>query len=126
MIPGTDEVASVEAVAAEVADADLVALGELHQTPGVHRTHHALLRAIHRRRPDVVIAMEMFERDVQSVLLQYLSGLISEDEFRAKSRPWPNYARDYRPVIEFAKRHKLMVLAANAPPAPHSIAPKAR
>ncbi len=115
MLPVTDQVASVEAVAAEVADADLVALGELHQTPGVHRTHHALLRAIHRRRPDLVIAMEMFERDVQSVLLQYLSGLISEDEFRAKSRPWPNYARDYRPVIEFAKRHKLMVLAANAP-----------
>ena len=57
----------------------------------------------------------MFERDVQTVLLQYLNGLIDEDEFRAKSRPWPNYARDYRPVIEFAKERQLMVLAANAP-----------
>lgn len=115
VVPGSDQPATVDAVAAAVVDADLVALGELHQTPGVHRTHHALLRAMYARRPDMVIAMEMFERDVQTVLLQYLNGLIDEDEFRAKSRPWPNYARDYRPVIEFAKQRGLMVLAANAP-----------
>lgn len=115
VVPGSDQPASVEAVAAAVVDADLVALGELHQTPGVHRTHHALLRAMYARRPNMVIAMEMFERDVQTVLLQYLGGVIDEGEFRAKSRPWPNYARDYRPVIEFAKQRGLMVLAANAP-----------
>jgi len=115
VVPGSDQPATVDAVAAAVVDADLVALGELHQTPGVHRTHHALLRAMYARRPDMVIAMEMFERDVQTVLLQYLNGLIDEGEFRAKARPWPNYARDYRPVIEFAKRRGLMVLAANAP-----------
>lgn len=113
--PGADRPVSVEAVAEAIVDADFVALGELHQTPDVHRTHHALLRAMHARRPNMVIAMEMFERDVQTVLLQYLNGLIDEGEFRAKSRPWPNYARDYRPVIEFAKEHQLMVLAANAP-----------
>ena len=115
VVPGSDQPASVEAVAAAVVDADLVALGELHQTPGVHRTHHALLRAMYARRPNMVIAMEMFERDVQTVVLQYLGGVIDEGEFRAKSRPWPNYARDYRPVIEFAKQRGLMVLAANAP-----------
>lgn len=111
LAPGSD----LEAVADEVVEADLVALGELHQTPGVHRVHHQLLRAMHRRRPDMVIAMEMFERDVQDVLTQYLEGVIDEDEFRAHSRPWPHYARDYRPVIEFAKQNQLKVLAANAP-----------
>ncbi|MFN3241994.1 MAG: ChaN family lipoprotein [Planctomycetota bacterium] len=115
VVTDTDTVTSVGAVAAAVADADVVALGELHQTPAVHQTHHALLRALYERRPNLVIAMEMFERDVQTVLLQYLNGLIDEDEFRAKARPWPDYARDYRPVIEFAKQKQLMVLAANAP-----------
>lgn len=115
VVTGTDTVTSVGEVAAAVADADVVALGELHQTPEVHRTHHALLRALYHRRPNMVIAMEMFERDVQTVLLQYLNGLIDEDEFRAKARPWADYARDYRPVIEFAKEKQLMVLAANAP-----------
>jgi len=115
MVSETGRFASVEAVADEIAGADLIALGELHQTPGVHQAHHALLLALYQRRPDMVIAMEMFERDVQTVLLQYLNGLIDEDDFRARARPWPHYARDYRPVIEFAKRNQVMVLAANAP-----------
>jgi uncharacterized iron-regulated protein len=53
---------SVGALAEELAGADVVALGELHGTPAVHTTHHALLRALHARRPDMVVAMEMFER----------------------------------------------------------------
>ncbi|MAD33233.1 MAG: hypothetical protein CMJ88_05695 [Planctomycetes bacterium] len=111
LAPGSD----LQAVADDVVKADFVALGELHQTPGVHTVHHQLLRAMHKRRPNMVIAMEMFERDVQTVLTQYLNGVIDEDEFCDRSRPWPHYARDYRPVIEFAKQNKLKVLAANAP-----------
>lgn len=108
---------SLSAVARDLASADVVALGELHRTPAVHRTHHALLVALHQRRPDLVIAMEMFERDVQTLLLQYLTGMIDEATFLAGARPWPDYARDYRPVVEFAKANGLVVLAANAPKA---------
>jgi uncharacterized iron-regulated protein len=106
---------SLAAVARDLAGADVVALGELHRTPAVHRTHHALIAALHERRPDLVIAMEMFERDVQTSLLQYLTGMIDEATFRAGARPWPDYDRDYRPVVEFAKANGLVVLAANAP-----------
>ena len=102
-------------VADELAAADVVVLGELHRTPPVHETHLLLLEELHERRPNLAIAMEMFERDVQTVMLQYLNGLIDEDEFRAKARPWPDYVRDYRPVVEFARRNGLLVLAANAP-----------
>lgn len=102
-------------VAAEVAQADLVAFGEEHQTPAVHRRHHELLRELFAKRPQMVIAMEMFERDVQPLLDQYLKGEVDEAAFLAGARPWPNYARDYRPVIEFAKQHGIAVLAANAP-----------
>ncbi len=102
-------------VARDLAGADVVALGELHRTPAVHRTHHRLIAELHERRPDLVIAMEMFERDVQTLLLQYLTGMVDEATFRAGSRPWPDYERDYRPVIEFAKANGLVVLAANAP-----------
>ncbi|MFM1873463.1 MAG: hypothetical protein RL398_2885 [Planctomycetota bacterium] len=102
-------------VAAAIADADLVAFGEEHMTPAVHRRHHELLRELYAKRPQMVIAMEMFERDVQGVLDQYLKGEIDEATFVAGSRPWPHYDRDYRPVIEFAKLHGIPVLAANAP-----------
>ena len=115
VVTATDTTTSVAAVADDVANADVVALGELHRTPGVHAMHHELLRELQKRRSDMVIAMEMFERDVQTVLLQYLGGIIDEPKFLAESRPWPSYARDYRPVVEFAKNHGLVVLAANAP-----------
>ena len=111
-----DTIVAMPAVADDLAKADFVALGELHQTPAVHAVHLELIEALYERRGgDLVIAMEMFERDVQTVLLQYLSGNLDEDEFLAKSRPWPHYARDYRPVIRFARRHGVIVLAANAP-----------
>lgn len=110
-----DTVIGLEEVADDLAEADVVALGELHRTPGVHGVHHELLEALHARRDNLVIAMEMFERDTQTVLLQYLSGLIDEATFLAEARPWPAYARDYRPVIEYAKANGLVVLAANAP-----------
>jgi uncharacterized iron-regulated protein len=59
--------------------------------------------------------MEMFERDIQIVVNEYLKGLISEQHFLASSRPWPNYKTDYRPLVELAKEKHLDVIAANAP-----------
>lgn len=106
---------SVGAVADDLARADVVALGELHQTPAVHETHLELIKALHERRPQLAIAMEMFERDAQTPLLQYLAGMADEGDFLAASRPWPDYKRDYRPVIEYARSNGLVVLAANAP-----------
>ena len=70
--------ASARDVAAAIAGADLVAFGEEHQTPAVHRRHHELLRELHQQRPQLVIAMEMFERDVQPLLDQYLRGEVDE------------------------------------------------
>jgi len=115
VVTADDRVKSIEDTAADLASADVVVMGELHDSAAVHETHHALLRRLHALRPNMIIAMEMFERDVQGVLLQYLGGLIDEEVFLAKARPWPNYQRDYRPVVEFAKAHGLVVLAANAP-----------
>lgn len=106
---------SVSEVASALAQADVVVLGEQHDSEAVHQTHHELLRVLHGKRPNIVLAMEMFERDVQNVVLQYVGGLIDEETFLAKSRPWPNYKTDYRPFLEFAKANSLVVLAANAP-----------
>lgn len=111
-----DTIVTVAEAADALAAADVVALGEMHGTPAVHELHLALIRELHARRGrDLVIAMEMFERDVQAQLLMYLSGDLDEARFREDAREWPNYVRDYRPVVQFAKRNGIIVLAANAP-----------
>jgi uncharacterized iron-regulated protein len=74
-----------------------------------------ILRAVKKHRKKVALSLEMFERDVQGVLDGYLEGIYMERHFLQASRPWPGYATDYRPMVEFAKKHGIPVLAANAP-----------
>jgi len=104
-----------EAMLAELARADVVFVGEQHDDPGTHRLELAILEGIIRRRTSVVVALEMFERDVQAQLDDYLAGRLSEEEFLKASRPWPNYANDYRPLVEFARVHGWRVVAGNVP-----------
>jgi uncharacterized iron-regulated protein len=104
-----------EAMVADLARADVVFVGEQHDDPGTHRLEIAILEGIARRRSNVVVALEMFERDVQKQLDDYLAGKISEQEFLKDSRPWKNYSTDYKPLIELAKAKGWRVIAGNVP-----------
>jgi uncharacterized iron-regulated protein len=105
----------LEAMVSELADADVVFLGEEHDSDGVHALQQEVFEALHAARGGaVVLSMEMFERDAQGPLDLYLSGALTEEEFLARSRPWPNYAEHYRAAIEFAKAEGIPVLAGNA------------
>jgi uncharacterized iron-regulated protein len=76
-----------------------------------------LLRELHRLREDLSLSMEQFERDTQTLMDAYLGGTIGEEPLIADARAWSNYRSDYRPLIEYAKRQGLPVVAANAPAA---------
>lgn len=95
--------------------ADVVFFGEQHDDPETHRAEAELLEAIGRSGRPVVLSLEMFERDVQPVLDDYLAGRTSESAFLAKARPWERYATDYRRLIELAREHHWRVVAANVP-----------
>lgn len=100
---------------AALARADVVFVGEQHDDPATHRLERALLEGLLRRRASITVAMEMFERDVQQTLDDYLAHRISEEAFLKAARPWPRYATDYRPLVEFARAHGWRVLASNVP-----------
>lgn len=119
----TGEPSSLDAIFEAMEATDVVFVGETHDDPVGHWLEHALFSGAHERygmaptvdpRP-VTLSLEMFQRDVQFILDEYLAGLITENHFRSSSRPWQNYETDYRPMIEYAKTHGLAVIAANAP-----------
>lgn len=112
---GSKHFTDFESMLAELARLDVVFVGEQHDDPNTHRLERAILEGLARRRPNLVVAMEMFERDVQAALDDYLAGRTSEEEFLKSSRPWRNYPTDYRPIVEFARAHRWRVIAANAP-----------
>ena len=95
--------------------ADAVFLGEQHDDAETHRAEAELLDAIGRTGRPVIVSLEMFERDVQPVVDDYLAGRMTEGEFLAWSRPWDRYATDYRPIVELAKQHRWPLVAANVP-----------
>lgn len=105
-----------EAMTADLAKADVVFLGEQHDDTRTHQLQAAVLEAVARRHAGpTVLALEMFERDVQPVVDSYLAGAMTEADFLAGSRPWPNYRADYRPMIEFARAKGWPVVAGNVP-----------
>jgi len=104
-----------ETMLADLARADAVFVGEQHDDANTHRLELAIVEGLTRRGVSVVVALEMFERDVQSQVEGYAVGRITEEQFLKDSRPWPRYASDYRPLIEFARAHHLPIVASNVP-----------
>lgn len=104
-----------DALIARAAQADVVFFGEQHDDPETHRVEFGLLDALGRTGRPIVLSLEMFERDVQGVLDDYLAGRISESDFLARSRPWDRYVTDYRPMVELAKERGWPVIASNVP-----------
>lgn len=106
---------TIARAAERLSSADAVFLGEEHDSDTGHAMQLRMLRELHELRPDLVIAFEQFESDVQPLLDAYVAGEISEQEFLDGSRPWPNYRQHYRPIVEWAKARGIPLVAANIP-----------
>jgi uncharacterized iron-regulated protein len=118
------EPTSLEDIVRTMADMDVVLIGESHTDPVGHWIQAELLREVLAAtkvgaesgalRP-VGLSLEMFERDVQGIVNEYLQDYITEGQFKASARPWEHYDADYRPMVEMAKEAGIPVIAANAP-----------
>ena len=104
-----------ETLVADAARADVLAIGEQHDDPSTHPLQLAILEGLARRKRAVIVSLEMFERDVQPLLDDHIGSRISESVFLEGARPWPRYATDYRPLVEFADSHAWPVVAGNVP-----------
>jgi uncharacterized iron-regulated protein len=105
----------IDTLAAKLAAADVAFLGERHDDVAGHRVQRLLVEAIAARRDNVTLALEMFERDAQEPLDHFQMGHTEEAEFLAAARPWPQYDRDYKPLVDFAIARQWPVVAGNVP-----------
>jgi uncharacterized iron-regulated protein len=111
----TKQLTTVEQIAIDCKNADVLFFGEEHNDSAGHYLEAVIFKAMHKEYGDkLALSMEMFETDCQLVLNEYLNGFISEVRFVKEARAWNNY-KDYKPAVEFAKQNKLPVIAANPP-----------
>ena len=104
-----------ESMLADLANADVVFVGEQHDDANTHRLELMLAQGLARRRSAISISLEMFERDVQPALTDWLCRRMTDEAFVAVSRPWQRYDTDYRPLLMFARDNGWPVIAANVP-----------
>ena len=94
----------------------VVLLGETHDSADDHRWQLDVLTALHGRHPDLAIGFEMFPRRLQPVLDRWVAGELSEADFLRQvdwDGVWGYDARFYLPLFQFARQHRLPMLALN-------------
>ena len=112
---GAGKPVSYENMVQRLLKADVVFFGELHNNSLAHWLELQLLKDMNTAKRKMAVGMEMFESDDQIVLDEYLGNFIDEKNFLKEAKLWDNYKTDYRPVVEYAKKAGIPVIATNVP-----------
>ena len=94
----------------------IVLLGEVHDNPMHHRWQLYALSALHSRNANLVLGLEMLPRRVQPVLDDWSAGELDETTFLERSEwneVWGYDPELYLPLLQFARQHRLPVIALN-------------
>ncbi len=106
---------SIDELVENSSKSNVVFFGEFHDDSLIHNIQYQYLQKFYSKKANTIVSMEMFERDVQKYINSYLNNEISEEEFLKNSRPWPDYKKFYRSLLEQAKSQKSQVIASNIP-----------
>jgi len=98
----------------QLAGADIVLFGELHNNPIAHWLQLEVAQDLHAKN-ELILGAEMFERDNQDELNSYLNEKIDRETLDSTIRLWSNFETDYRPLVDFAKANNLPFIATNIP-----------
>jgi uncharacterized iron-regulated protein len=110
---GDGSPAAVDDISKAALQVNVTFIGETHDDAVAHYLEAEILKRV--AGSDWALSLEMFERDVQGVVDEYLNGFIEERDLIASGRAWSNYRSDYKALIEIAKEKHMPAIAANAP-----------
>ncbi len=124
-------------------EADVIILGEQHDDATAHAAQLAFFEDAAAKWPDTSLSMEMLDRRRQAAADDYVAEIIDREQFlheiattkfrtlamaylndqmdratfetRILKVGWPDWERNYQPIIDVARAHKLHVIAANTP-----------
>lgn len=114
--PATRRVLAADALLDRMARRPVILLGETHTSAEDHRWQLDTVARLHARAPDMVLAFEAFPHHLQPVLDRWTAGEMTEKAFLAAvdwKKTWGYPARYYMPLFDFARRHRLRMLAMN-------------
>lgn len=105
----------VKGIVQDMKDYDVLFFGEEHNDSVAHFLEKTVLELLQLKfGTELALSLEMFDRDVQPIMNEYLKNFMREKSFIKDARAWSNYP-DYKPMIMFAKENSMDVICANAP-----------
>lgn len=111
-------VATLDAIIPRLADKRVVLVGETHNRYDHHLVQLEIIRRLHALHPRLAIGMEAFQQPFQTLLDDFVAGRISQAELLRGSEYYQRWRFDfryYKPVLDFAREHRLPVVALNLP-----------
>lgn len=107
---------SVEKMFKEATQKNWIFFGEFHNSATIHRLQLLLIQHLYSKHGSkLIVGAEMFESDNQDIIDEYFAELINTKYFEDECRLWTNYKTDYKPIVEFLKKNKLLLIATNIP-----------
>lgn len=95
-------------------------LGENHMDKWAHELEVKLLKIVAEKarclEQRLCLSMEFFDRSCQTSVNKYCSGAINYEGFIEELGPrCPGNHEDYKPILDLAKQHNILVVASNCP-----------
>ncbi len=101
----------------ELARRQVVLLGEQHETAAHHRWQLSVLAGLRALREDLVLGLEMFPPSSQAALDRWVAGELTPRQLLQEAgweRHWNFDPALYLPLFEYARLHRIPMLALNA------------
>lgn len=101
---------------AKLEQAKLILVGEHHTSADHHRAQLAVVAALHQAGRKVAIGLEMFRKQSQAALDQWVNGDMDETAFRNIYLDNWNYDWSlYQPIFQYARSNRIAMVGLNVP-----------
>lgn len=105
---------SQDLVIGQLQETRLVVVGEHHNNARHHQAQLKVIQMLHRSGRNVAIGLEMFRHNSQEPLDQWISGQLSEDQFKPiYLKNWNFKWELYRPIFKYAHDNRLPMVGLN-------------
>ena len=101
----------------EIDGARVILVGETHTRYDHHLVQLEILKLLYQKSAKLAIGVEWFQQPFQQYLDAYIAGEIDEKEMLHQTGYFDRWRYDYRlyrPILQFAREHKIPVIALNA------------
>ncbi len=101
----------------QIDDARIILVGETHTRWDHHLVQLEILKLLYQKSAKLAIGVEWFQQPFQKYLDAYIAGEMSEQEMLHLTgyfERWRFDYRLYRPIIQYAREHKIPIIALNA------------